>query len=157
MNPSGRKAARGGQEIPQSVIVAHLSGFKSPDSVNLQANANVKRRYPWGDEVTSNHCNYQHNIGSTSTPGCYQEGTGVYGTHDLSGNVREWTRSIYKGYLYDPTDGREDEKSEGRRVLRGGSFGHFNRDVRCAYRFRNLPYDHSLFVGFRLVALPPPE
>ena len=153
--PEWEKAARGGLEIPQRPIGARLSRLRLPGSIGVRENENAKRRYPWGDEVTSNHCNYYSNIGTTSSSGSYKEGGGIYGTHDQSGNVYEWTRSIYQDYPYESGDGRENEQGEERRVVRGGSFVLGTDFVRCAYRYRGNPSHHFFSVGFRLVALPP--
>jgi formylglycine-generating enzyme required for sulfatase activity len=79
----------------------------------------------------------------------------------MSGNVWEWTRSLWGkewerpdfGYPYDPTDGREDldTSDEVRRVLRGGSFGSDSDDVRCAARAHNFPDLRDVASGFRVV------
>ena len=75
----------------------------------------------------------------------------------MSGNVWEWTRSIYESYPY-PEQGekrqqREDLKAEGRRVLRGGVFG--GQDcVRCAYRCNDGPDNRYGSYGFRIVLSP---
>ena len=76
----------------------------------------------------------------------------------MSGNVWEWTRSVYEGYPY-PEQGtkrqqREDLKAGGRRVLRGGSFGNYPDLARCASRCSGVSvprYDHY---GFRIVLSP---
>jgi formylglycine-generating enzyme required for sulfatase activity len=83
-------------------------------------------------------------------------GASPYGVEDLSGNVWEWTRNLYRGYPYDPGDGREDLEA-GRtvhRVLRGGAFYNEARSVRCAYRYWNLPFYRFRDFGFRVVASP---
>ena len=71
--------------------------------------------------------------------------------HDLSGNVREWTRSLSKHYPYDPKDGREDLKAQGARVVRGGSFNNNERNVRAANRNNDDPDNRNNNIGFRLV------
>ena len=76
----------------------------------------------------------------------------------MSGNVWEWTRSIYESYPY-PEQGekrqqREDLKAEGRRVLRGGSFGDYQDGVRCASRYNGGPDYRFGSYGFRIVLSP---
>ena len=83
---------------------------------------------------------------------------------ELSGNVWEWTRSLWGTewgkpefrYPYQPTDGREDPKAaEGvPRVVRGGAFYNSERLVRAAYRDRYNPDGRSNFQGFRVVVSP---
>ena len=81
-----------------------------------------------------------------------------YGNEEMSGNVWEWTRSIYESYPY-PEQGekrqqREDLKAEGRRVLRGGSFGTDQSYVRCAARRDAAPDARGDDGGFRIVLSP---
>jgi iron(II)-dependent oxidoreductase len=74
----------------------------------------------------------------------------------MSGNVWEWTRSIFKGYPYKSDDGREDMETgdDLPRVLRGGSFYGDSRFVRCACRDWVLPDYRSMIVGVRVVLSP---
>ncbi|MGH8574019.1 MAG: formylglycine-generating enzyme family protein [Gammaproteobacteria bacterium] len=81
-----------------------------------------------------------------------------------SGNVWEWTRSLWGTksdtadfrYPYDAGDGREDlEAGENvRRVLRGGGFSRNPRYVRCASRGRSVPDYYDKYLGFRVVVRP---
>ncbi len=124
------------------------------------------RTYPWGQELDRDRANYDDTgIGSTSAVGCFPKGASPYGVEDMSGNVWEWTRSLWGKdwetpefkYPYDARDGREnlDASREVRRVLRGGAFG-INADfVRCAARGGNLPDLRLRNIGFRVVASPP--
>jgi formylglycine-generating enzyme required for sulfatase activity len=115
------------------------------------------RIYPWGDEdPTAELCNFSGNVGDTTPVGNYSpEGDSPYGCADMAGNVWEWTRSLWgENYPYDPADGRENLESDGRRVVRGGAFGHGARRVRCAYRFLGLPHYRDYYGGFRVVVSP---
>ena len=124
-------------------------------------------RYPWGNEPDPNRANYgDTGIYTTSAVGCFPGGASrPYGVEDMSGNVWEWTRSLWeKGgkdwsapifmYPYRPDDGREELEVSNEvvlRVLRGGAFWDFHQDVRCASRGRNVPQGVLNSVGFRLV------
>ena len=84
-------------------------------------------------------------VGSRSCAEC------ANGLADMSGNALEWTRSLMKNYPYVASDGREDMKASGRRMVRGGFFGNFEGGVRAVYR-DDLNQDfRSGYVGFRVV------
>jgi formylglycine-generating enzyme required for sulfatase activity len=81
-------------------------------------------------------------------------GISPYGVLDMSGNVREWTRSESKDYPYYADDGREDlNKKVGYRAIRGGSFEHINGYVSCACRGGDYPRNLSRYLGFRIVIM----
>jgi len=154
------KAARGGVEIPAEPIILQVP--LGGDRPRLQNNANPKRGYPWGDEPDPDRANYDDTgIGSTSPAGCFPGGESPYGALDLSGNVWEWTRSLWGqawlkpdfGYPYNPGDGREDLESPQLRVVRGGAFYNLQGIVRCAFRNWFDP-DLLRLIGFRLVVSP---
>jgi formylglycine-generating enzyme required for sulfatase activity len=83
------------------------------------------------------------------SPGSYRPNP--WGLFDMHGNVAEWTRTIYRPYPYDSGDGREDATSQGRKVVRGGSW--FDRPKRCTSGFRlsYLACQRVFNVGFRVV------
>jgi formylglycine-generating enzyme required for sulfatase activity len=115
------------------------------------------RRYPWGKETDPNRANYDDTgIGSTSAVGCFPGGASPCGIEDLSGNVLEWTRSLYEDYPYDPADGRENLEAgnDVARVLRGGSFSNTAAYVRCAARHNWNPDFRLRNTGFRVVVAP---
>jgi formylglycine-generating enzyme required for sulfatase activity/energy-coupling factor transporter ATP-binding protein EcfA2 len=116
-----------------------------------------RRQFPWGGEPDPNRANYADTgIGATSAVGCFPDGAGPFGSEDLSGDVWEWTRSLYKKYPYDPDDGRKglEADEDVPRVLRGGAFNNVARSVRCAYRLRDAPGSRNGLIGFRVVASP---
>ena len=114
------------------------------------------REFPWGNEFDKNKCNTSEGgQGGTTPVGSYSpRGDSPYGCADMAGNVWEWTHSVMKKYPYNGSDGRENEKASGTRVLRGGSFVNDVGFARCASR---LDYDVNLLrnrIGFRVVAAP---
>jgi formylglycine-generating enzyme required for sulfatase activity len=125
------------------------------------ARATDGRIYPWGNEPDNNRGNLGGTgIMTTSAVGCFPEGASPYGIEDMSGNVWEWTRSVWGPYPY-PSDvaGRAEreylEVREGvRRVRRGGAFFSSPRSVRCAVRLGSGPYPHGGGMGCRVVLRP---
>jgi formylglycine-generating enzyme required for sulfatase activity len=115
------------------------------------------RRYPWGEQFASERCDTREStLGATTAAGTYPNGASPCGVQDMAGNVREWTRSRYAQYPYDATDGREDMKTSGDRVQRGGSWFGFASDARCAFREWHASDEVSPVVGFRLLLEAPP-
>jgi formylglycine-generating enzyme required for sulfatase activity len=120
------------------------------------------RLYPWGNDPDNNRGNFGGTgIMTTSAVGCFPEGASPYGIEDMSGNVWEWTRSVWGPYPY-PADaaGRAERETreirEGvRRVRRGGAFFSSPRSARCAVRLGSGPYPHGGGMGCRVVLRPP--
>jgi formylglycine-generating enzyme required for sulfatase activity len=120
-------------------------------------------RYPWeNDNPDPNRANYNETgIRTTSAVGGFPRGVSPYGVEEMSGNVWEWTRSLWGtdwqkpsfAYPYRPDDGREDldASHDVLRVLRGGAFWNRSQGVRCAYRDRLAPQDVFNGVVYRVV------
>ena len=123
------------------------------------------RNYPWGENPDPNRANYDETgIGGTSPVGAFPGGACPYGLLDMSGNVWEWTRSLWGKefsnpdfeYPYQLGKKREDINADQNilRVLRGGSF-HLNEgSLRCAFRFRLDPVYRYVNLGFRVMVSP---
>jgi formylglycine-generating enzyme required for sulfatase activity len=110
------------------------------------------RIYPWGNQWDKTRANTNDGGPGTTTPiGSYPQGVSPVGVMDMSGNVLEWTSTLYKPYPYNATDGREDAKTAGSRVLRGGSWDDNPRYARAAYRGNGDPTIIDDDVGARLV------
>ena len=160
------KAVRGGMEVPERPWSAAIKQLRARKPMGeLVPNSNPVRRYPWGDEPVPDWANYDDTgVGATSTAGCFPGGASPYGVLDMSGNVWEWTRSLWGKdpirpefkYPYDLDDGREDESADDdvARVLRGGAFNHSAYSVRCAFRYRFNPDLGYSSCGFRVVVSP---
>ena len=114
--------------------------------------------YPWGETADPERGGYDETgVWGRCAIGCFPLGASPYGCEEMSGNVWEWTRSLYGDYPY-PAVGRDREWKEGLSVfgrsytLRGGSYDYGL--VRCAARNRGVPSRRYAYVGFRVVLLP---
>jgi formylglycine-generating enzyme required for sulfatase activity len=126
----------------------------------LEDNPEPQRRYPWGNEMSDEHLNYDFKINQMTTPGIYPQGASPYGCEDMAGNVWEWTRSENGKYPY-PAVGTEawQERSfvNGDRavcVLRGGAFNVDQGFVRATVRVDLRRGLRHYVVGFRCCVLP---
>ena len=111
------------------------------------------RTYPWGEEITPEHANYDKaSIGSTNAVGIFPLGASPYGLLDMSGNVLEWCLTKWRDDYNRKAD--DDREGDAPRVLRGGSYNDSARGVRCAFRFWYDPDLRYRLLGFRVVASP---
>jgi formylglycine-generating enzyme required for sulfatase activity len=106
------------------------------------------RVYPWGDTPRRDRANYGGTatmpVGSFQCPEC------PYPVFDLSGNVWEWTRSPNQPYPFDPTDDDKNLEQDALWVMRGGSFGDPERNIRAAIRGAADPRARRPIIGFRI-------
>jgi iron(II)-dependent oxidoreductase len=143
------KAARGGL-------------FLDGDEKQQEPNSLSLRIWTWGDEWNENKANTWEGPAQATTPvGLYPTGRSPYGVLDMIGNVWEWTNTRWgTDWLrpdYGPPyrcDEREDPEGLFLRVVRGGSWLHFNYFARCAYRSTNAPDSWFDDLGFRVVIAP---
>jgi len=123
------------------------------------ARGQAGREYAWGDSFDQDQLNAagfwnrdagnslvkDRDIASTTLVGQFPDGNTPEGVADLCGNVWEWTNSWY-------------ESGQVNRTLRGGAWNYARRDVRSAYRYRDVP-DHFtsmlVFVFFPWLVLDP--
>jgi formylglycine-generating enzyme required for sulfatase activity len=130
------------------------------------------RRYATGDAFDPLRANSSETRIRRTTPvGVFVEGDTPEGVSDLTGNVEEWTISLYGAvstndessfrYPYRTDDGRENPSAgmEVRRVVRGGGWSRDPVLLRSANRMGNRPASRDNSTGFRLAAgshTPPP-
>lgn len=167
------KGARGGLSLPVKPRVQPISELRMAQEwasdLPMQANPLPARPYPWGDEaVSGRHANGGvTDVDSTSTPGCFVRGQSPYGCAEMSGNVWEWTRSLYSKWqqggiserlLYPyVADGYHESLTAGivwARVFCGGGWGNSEDWLRCSYRGGFDPDFGSVDLGFRICVSP---
>lgn len=111
--------------------------------------------YPWGNTWNANNAVwYSSSAQETADVGSIPAGISWVGALDMSGNVWEWTNSLYESYPYDANDGRERDTGDSievRRVFRGGAWYYDNSDgLRAPNRNWNAPFDRDdLYGGVR--------
>lgn len=111
--------------------------------------------YPWGNESPT--CERSNILGcggvlSSELNGVYVLGASWVGALHMSGNVWEWTSTIYRNYPYKADDSEDNSNLSSPRSVRGGSFIDDAGAARTAFRLSgitpNLRYYNR---GFRLV------
>ena len=107
------------------------------------------RIFPWGNEPRQDRANFRGTsvtpVGSFACPEC------PFDLSDMSGNLWELTRSPYRPYPYDPTIDDVDLDADALWVMRGGSFGDSDQNIRAAIRGGVDPGARRPFIGFRVV------
>jgi formylglycine-generating enzyme required for sulfatase activity len=121
------------------------------------ARAGSNTAYWWGDSIGKNHavcngCGSQWDGKQTAPVGSLK--ANKFGLYDTAGNVWEFTQDCWhNNYDQAPTDGSawlEANSGEcGRRVVRGGSWINFPRNLRSAFRVRNVNVANN-YTGFRV-------
>ncbi|MCD4752777.1 MAG: SUMF1/EgtB/PvdO family nonheme iron enzyme [Anaerolineaceae bacterium] len=144
------------QQIKKLIENGWQIGLPSEAEWEKAARGENGKIYPYGNQFDSQRGNtFETGIGTTSSVGCFVNGDSPFECLDMSGNVWEWTRSVYSQTLTYPyelndTKRRENLKSTGYRVLRGGSFDYSLSGARCACRgWYDTHYRFDYF-GFRI-------
>lgn len=108
--------------------------------------------YPWGNTFVGQNVVHgdtpQYGYSHTAPVGSAPGGASWVGAMDLSGNVWEWTSSLYQDYPYQSSQ-ETNADTISSRVLRGGSFDDAMSVLRSTWRGNIAPEDASYVFGFR--------
>lgn len=116
--------------------------------------------WPWGSTFDPDHIIYDGNTDGRPAPAIGRfTGASWVGARDMSGNVWEWTSTIYDPenypYPYWSGDGREElTRADISRVVRGGSWQSLPDWTRATVRQGDDPITGDESLGFRLVYDP---
>jgi formylglycine-generating enzyme required for sulfatase activity len=108
-------------------------------------------RYPWGDKppLDTSHANYEMVVWNPTPVGLFPKGNSSEGLCDMLGNVWEWCGDWYGPYEMRSPENPRGPKDGKEKVLRGGSWYNYPRNVRVSYRVRDVPTYRVYNVGFR--------
>ena len=126
------------------------------------ARAGTETAFHTGETISTEQANYNGNhVYGRGRKGPYRRktvevgsfGANGFGLHDVHGNVREWVEDCWNGsYEGAPRDGSAWTRGDcGARVLRGGSWNYFPRNLRSADRYRDATGFRYSYAGFRIV------
>ena len=130
-----------------AVAYARWAGKRLPTEAEWERAAKGPNsyRYAYGNAFDPEKAN--SGTQKTSAAGSYP--ANQFGLFDMTGNVSEWTHSLYLPYPYSDSDGREDPKAAGARTVRGGHHSSNAQGARCLVRQKELPDHGSPLLGFR--------
>lgn len=120
--------------------------------------------YPWGADFIADAVVYSGNSNNHTSPvGSKSLGVSWVGAVDMSGNVWEWTSTLYQPYPY-PIPNSDEELNKwinsndisNNRVVRGGSWDFYGfGNLRASSRNMNSPNYSDDIIGFRCLFSDP--
>jgi len=140
-----------------SAITNRVYRLPSEAEWEYACRAGTTTPFHFGQQLTPEVANYGGNLGRTSAVGDFGVANS-FGLSDMHGNVWEWCADHWHDtYQGAPGDGRAwlSGGDESLRVLRGGSWLDLPWFCRSANRFRFLPGNTDISLGFRVVCSAP--
>ncbi|MBI5863612.1 MAG: SUMF1/EgtB/PvdO family nonheme iron enzyme [Planctomycetes bacterium] len=140
----------------EALVYARWAGYRLPTeaewqmaaSWRLRSEANVSRRYPWGDALDLENCNIWHSgHGGTLPVSACPGGNAPNGVAQLIGNVWEWTSS---DFTCNDLDGRPIVGDTLMKTIRGGAFDtYFPWQATASFRSASPCLTRAHNIGFR--------
>lgn len=117
-------------------------------SWHLKSEANILRRFPWGDAMDHTRCNvWASRVGTTTAVDIYAQGAAPNGVLQLIGNVWEWTTSEFE---ISDFEGRPVMGEMPMRSIRGGAFDtYFESQATSLFRTGQILMGRAHNTGFR--------
>jgi iron(II)-dependent oxidoreductase len=119
--------------------------------------ASTKNRFTWGDDLPDDtRANFANHYWGTTPVDEFPEGQSAYGCFDMTGNVWEWTATLFDGYAgfkaFPYPEYSELWFDTDHRVLKGGSWATRWPLLRCTFRNFWRPRFRIAFAGLRCAA-----
>jgi iron(II)-dependent oxidoreductase len=146
----------------EATAFARSHGLRLPTEAEWEkaatwdADAGVKRRFPWGEEAPGPaHANLlERRLYGTAAADAHPAGATPSGALGMIGDVWEWTASRFEGYdgfvAHPYREYSEVFFGDGFRVLRGGSWASSARVVTPTFRNWDYPPRRQIFAGLRI-------
>lgn len=148
----------------QASRYAKFKGARLPSEAEWEyaaTSGGKNQKYPWGndkptcDKVVKKDCGLPRTSKAVcSKPAGNTKMDGLSPDKqlcDMSGNVAQWVQDKYQdSYTGAPVDGGAVEGAGSRRVIRGGSYASFERELRADFRNSHSPGFYNATIGFRL-------
>lgn len=136
-------------------------GFRLPTEAEWEyaCRAGTATAFWFGDQITPEQVNYNgHYPYADGSQGQYREQTVAvkalpcngWGLYQMHGNLWEWCQDRFGTYPLETVVNPSSPARGRRRVLRGGSWFHYGRYVRSAFRAHSVPGRRHASFGFRL-------
>ena len=143
----------------EAMAYARFAGKRLPTEAEWEKAASwdeasrSKHRFSWGDNPGLAAANYNFDHWKTTPVTAHGAGASAYGCIDMTGNVWEWTSTVFEGYpgfeVYPYPEYSQLWFDGDHRVLKGGSWATRLPLLRCSFRNFWRPGFRIAFAGFR--------